>query len=90
MSIYDDRHVNEEGGKSENKVVVEPRIRTDIDCVIGDLVLDGCGKVVSVGNAVEKVKPGDEVIFDQTAGQDLLLFGKLLKILNESEVTPAG
>jgi len=43
--------------------------------------------VLSIGTAVFTVKPGDEVFFDKTAGEDILLFGKILKILKESEVT---
>lgn len=89
MSIYDDRDIPEEGGKSDEKVIVEPRIKSGSAFVQADLVLDGCGKVISVGNAVTAVKPGDEVLFDPLAGQSITLFGKLLKILHESEVTLA-
>lgn len=90
MSIYDDHDISEESGNSADKVVVEPRIKTETDLAQGDLVMDGLGKVVSVGTAVTMVKPGDEVSFDQTAGQNVMIFGKLLKILKESEVTPVA
>ncbi len=90
MSIYDDHDISEESGNSADKVVVEPRIKTETDLAQGDLVMDGLGKVVSVGTAVTMVKPGDEVCFDQTAGQNVMIFGKLLKILKESEVTPVA
>lgn len=82
-------NISEEGEKTDDKIVVEPRIKSDLPGVQGGLVLEGRGKVVSVEAEVKTIKPGDDVTFDQTAGQDVLLFGKLLKILKESEVTPA-
>jgi hypothetical protein len=85
----DDSTFSGEGGTADNKVVVEPRVKSDVPYVKGGLVLDGCGKVVSIGAEVTAVRPGDAVTFDPTAGQDVLLFGKLLKILKESEVSPA-
>lgn len=85
----DDSNFSDEGRKVDDNVVVEPRIKSEASDVHGGLVLDGCGKVVSIGADVQAVKPGDEVTFDPTAGQDVLLFGKLLKILKESEVSPA-
>ncbi|HPJ96768.1 MAG TPA: hypothetical protein PK022_05625 [Syntrophales bacterium] len=87
MSIYDDRDIPDQEEKSDDKVVVEARIKPETDIVRGKLLFDGCGKVVSIGTGVLTVKPGDEVFFDQAAGEDILLFGKILKILKESEVT---
>lgn len=90
MSIYDDRDIPEESGNSGDKVVVEPGIKTETDLARGNLVFDSYGKVISVGNAVTSVKPGDAVFFDQTTGEDIIIFGKILKILKESEVTLAS
>ena len=84
-----DSNVSGDGGKADDKVVVEPKVKPGVYSVQGSLLLEGCGKVVSIGTAVKAVKPGDEVTFDPTAGQDVLLFGKLLKILAENEITPA-
>jgi len=43
--------------------------------------------VISVGSAVTTVKPGDEVTFNETEGQEVLIFGKMLKILKETDIT---
>lgn len=85
----DDRILSEGVEKTDDKVVVEPRFRTGMYNDQGGLLLEGYGKVVSVGTGVKVFKPGDEVTFDPTAGQDVQLFGKVLKILMENEITPA-
>ncbi|HOO40007.1 MAG TPA: hypothetical protein PK425_04790 [Syntrophales bacterium] len=77
-----------ESGESEDKVVVEPVIKSDALKVQRGILVEGRGKVISIGGAVKTVKPGDEVTFDETEGQDVLLFGKVLKILKESEIVP--
>ena len=87
MGIYEDRDISDQEEKADDKVVVEPRIKPETDIARGELLLDGYGKVLSIGTGVLTVKPGDEVFFDKSAGEDILLFGKILKILKESEVT---
>ena len=85
----DNRIISEGVEKTNDKVVIEPRFKPGMYDDRGGLLLDGHGKVISVGTAVKIFKPGDEVTFDPTAGQAVQLFGKVLKILPESEITPA-
>ena len=61
-----------ESGESEDKVVVEPVIKSDALKVQRGILVEGRGKVISIGGAVKTVKPGDEVTFDETEGQDVL------------------
>ncbi|MDX9746505.1 MAG: hypothetical protein WCX84_01370 [Syntrophales bacterium] len=85
-----ERFINtEERGKDEDKVVIQPKLLEGITDLREGIGIAGSGKILSVGDKVTMFKPGDEVVFDQTAGQDLLLFGKVLKILREDEVTLA-
>ena len=44
------------------------------------------GKVLSLGKEVEELKEGDEVIFHQRAGMDILIDNKVYKVLMYSEV----
>ena len=85
--ISEDQMTLGQKGTSEDKVVVEPVIKSDASVIPGGLLIEGRGKVISIGEAVKTVKPGDEVTFDETEGQDVLLFGKVLKILTESAIT---
>jgi len=73
---------------SEDKVVVQPEIKSDASVIQGGLLMEGRGKVISIGGAVKTVKPGDEVTFNEAEGQEVLLFGKVLKILSERDVNP--
>lgn len=44
------------------------------------------GKVMSVGETIETIKPGEMVICHRNAGQDILLDGVLHKVLAYGEV----
>lgn len=79
---------SDDSEKLQDKVVVEPEIKTGSVNIPGGLLLSAQGKVISIEANVTTCKPGDIVTFDQTAGQEILLFGRILKILKESEVTP--
>jgi co-chaperonin GroES (HSP10) len=85
----DDHNFSGEEEKTDDKVVIEPRFKPDTYNDQGGLLLEDRGKVISVGIDVKAFKPGDEVTFDHTSGQDVQLFGKVLKILKESEINPA-
>lgn len=44
------------------------------------------GKVMSVGETIETIKPGEVVVCHRNAGQDILLDGVLHKVLQYGEV----
>lgn len=44
------------------------------------------GKVVSVGESVTTIKVGDNIIFAKHGGQDIILNGKIIKVLKLGEV----
>lgn len=44
------------------------------------------GKVMSVGETIETIKPGEVVVCHRNAGQDILLKGVLHKVLQYGEV----
>jgi len=85
--VSEDQMAPGQKGTAEDKVVVEPAIKSDASAIQGGIVLEGRGKVISVGSAVTTVKPGDEVTFNETEGQEVLIFGKMLKILKETDIT---
>jgi co-chaperonin GroES (HSP10) len=44
------------------------------------------GKVISVGETIETIKPGEVVVCHRNAGQDILLSGVIHKVLMYGEV----
>ena len=84
--IYKDQVHSGQEGTSDDRVVVEPRVQAGLTDAQGGMLLEGRGKVVTVGSKVNMFKPGDEVVFDPSLGQDVLLYGRILKILAENEV----
>jgi len=44
------------------------------------------GRVMSVGETIETIKPGEVVVCHRSAGQDILLNGVLYKVLAYGEV----
>ena len=77
--------ISEENENLKDKVVIEPEVKDVILGTGGGLLLSGRGKVISVEANVKNIKPGDIVCFEEDAGQEAMVFGKILKILKESE-----
>jgi len=46
----------------------------------------GYGEVVSVGEEIKTIEKGDLVLFHKQGGQDIILDGKIIKVLGYGEI----